>query len=272
MIKNNTPFIFRGDGFELDYANYHSDKRFENFSRSVNNRTYTSKETNLTYRILNHWASFGILPEGAQVTEGWHKFTMLELIWLRACVRLREFGVPLESLEAIKKRVMFYSDQHKQYLLFEYYIAKAWFSDADPHVVVLANNKADIATLREITLSRIFAGNFDMLLISLKSVLEEVGVKPVKAKDLYRLTDEEEDLLASIRLKDNKEIKVTLDDKNHITGIEEIKEEINPEAINEAYKEMKKDNSYGEVQTKYVKGKPVAQKISKKQKYNPKES
>jgi DNA-binding transcriptional MerR regulator len=261
-------FIFRGDSFDLSFGHYHDDPRLQKAHDVLNDRRFSAKETNISYRMVNHWKSLGILPEGASDSEGWSKFTLLELIWIRIAMKLRDFGMPLESLGEIKEQIMDWHEKTKNYPVFEYYVGKAWLSDNDPYVIVSFDRFAEIGTALEIELSKYLNSiPSNVLQISIKSILRETGIQPKAAKPLHSLSQAEEDLLGAIRMKPNKEIKVKLDDERRITGIEEIEEEINPEEVSKAYQDMKESEAYGEVQIKYVKGKPIHQKIAHHKKY-----
>jgi len=62
------------------------------------------KSTGLTYRQINDWQSKGVLPDKRKSNKKWRTFTSKELFAMMVCKEIRDkFGVPLESLNFIKR-------------------------------------------------------------------------------------------------------------------------------------------------------------------------
>ena len=186
-------FVFRGDNFDYSFATYFGDEKLQKAHDVLNTRKYTAKETNISYRMVNHWKSIGVLPEGAMTSEGWSKFTLLELLWIRVANKLRDFGVALERISEIKEQVMYWHEKTQNYPYFEYYVGKAWLTEDDPYVIVSSDNYADLGTADEIETSR-FMNSIpaNILQISLKSIVQEVGIQPKEAKPLHVLSAAEQ--------------------------------------------------------------------------------
>ncbi|MDD5726114.1 MAG: MerR family transcriptional regulator [Patescibacteria group bacterium] len=257
-------FIPRGDAFDIDFAKYENDDSYQEIRELMSDRRFTVGKTDISYRVINHWDQSDILPEGSKSDGGWRKFTFPEIVWLRAIARLRKFGLSLEKIERIKKQVMFY--HLERYPYFEYYLVKAWISESDSFICTLSDGEAETAFPHELEASRMINGNFDVLLVSLKSILEAMGMNTAEAKRLFGLSDEEIELLASLRLERNSEINAKMNSNGEIAEIESTKT-FNQPLDYQIRNQIKKGKMFGKAITQYEDGIPKSIKVTKRQKF-----
>jgi DNA-binding transcriptional MerR regulator len=226
-------------------------------------RKYTARDTGLSSRVISHWDRNKILPDGVKGKKGWRKFTLSEMVWIKVVMRLRNFGFPLSKIAEIKKQIMECDREHGTYPLFDFFVGQAWKFD-DPHIIVLADGAAGIATPPEIELlkRRLPPNRKDMLLISLKSVLEELGIDAVRAKLLMPLTDQEAILVASIT-RGSREVKAKISD-GKIKEIEQTVVISDHPDLREINGRIQEGGEYTEVTTKYQKGVRQSAEVKKK--------
>lgn len=62
-------------------------------------KTFGPKDSGLTYRQLVNWTHKGLLTKKPQ---GWHKFSLLDLIEIKILNELRAMGLPLKKLKEVK--------------------------------------------------------------------------------------------------------------------------------------------------------------------------
>jgi len=259
-------FILKGDGFELSLANYYSDKNKE-VHKLFSERKYTVGDTDIAYRLINHWDESGLLPEGARDGNGWRKFTLIEMVWLRAIIRLRNFGFPLDKIAKVRDCVVLWNKKTENYPVLEYYVSLALASNADPYIIVLEDGSADIATTREIELSKEFWKKpLDVLYISLKSVVSEMGFKVAPSEGLDLLSPEEKELLNEIHVNNNGEVKVNVDSTGQIAEIESTNV-MSALPAHEIHHKIKNERMYGKVVTQYEDGKSRSVKVTKKRRF-----
>ncbi len=66
-----------------------------------------NKIAGFSYRQLNDWDAKGALPGSRELKEGWRFFSSNELLVMMICKEIRDhFGVPLQSLDFIKSRML----------------------------------------------------------------------------------------------------------------------------------------------------------------------
>jgi len=257
-------FIPRGDGFDLDFAHYQLSDDCQKVRDLMDDRRFTVGETNVAYRVVNHWDQSGLLPDGVPGDGGWRKFTFPEMVWLKSIVRMRDFGLSLENIALVKNGVMKWSEEQKRYTFFEYFVAKAWLSGVEPFILVTSDGESEIATMDQIECAKILHGSFDVLLISLKDILNKMGAKTPKVKTLFALSDKEFELLSSIRLGNNSEVKTKIDNQGEITEIESTETTTSPLAPHKLKNQLEQDKMYGKVVTQYENGVPKSVQVTKR--------
>lgn len=232
----------------------------------IDDRKFTAGDTGLSSRVLSHWNKNKLLPDGAKGTKGWWRFSLSEIVWLKVAIRLRGFGFPLIKIAKIKRQIMLFSPENNTYPLFDLYVCEAWKMD-DPHIIILADGTADIARPLELELVKKYLplNQQDMLLISIKSILAELGVDVPKAKMLVPLTPREALAVFSFTNK-NKEVRVSLN-KGVIKEIESTSVVPERPDLRKIHDEIKRGGEYAEVVTKYQKGVRQSAEIKKRMRF-----
>lgn len=246
---------------------------WEEFAKSCslnaiwNERKYTVGDTGISYRVISHWGDNNILPDGVSKTKGWHKFSFIELIWLRTVIHLRNFGFSLSRIAKIKKQVMVFYPKYDVYPEVEFHTSSALYGDDNPCFTVLADGNADIGRAIDIELFK-YKEPQSILLIPLKVVLKEMGYPSRKAKFAMPVTAAEFLALDAISLKKNKEITIKKDERSETQEIETS--EIYPDDV-PLYKiveDFKKSGEFGEMNVKFVQGKWRSARVKKRRRIN----
>ncbi len=258
-------FILREEAHHEQFALYHFSGKFEEFHAFLRNKKYTTSSTDISYRMINHWQESGLLPDGVD-SEGWSKFTLVELVWMKAILKLRSFGLSLDKIRLAKGGLMEFDKKKKSYFLFEYYIARALLSSDDPYILVFADGDSAVATSSQIELSKVFMGQFDVLLISLKSIIENLGFDIMEAKLLHSLDGEEDEIFNELK-SGNKKVSVRMNN-GKISELETTKVYSDPELIKKINKEIQENDSFAEVITRYSKGKRQSAEVKVKKRFN----
>jgi len=79
-----------------------SDKVSKLLTRFKSQR-FSIKDSNITYRTLNHYQEQGVLSNTKDTKLSWRKLSAFELIWIEIIIRLREIGVSLKNVKALKE-------------------------------------------------------------------------------------------------------------------------------------------------------------------------
>jgi len=82
--------------FALDCQILLSDDYFKAAREAINTPKYTVKDIEFTYRIINSWASAGLLPERREDGSGeWRRLSVVDSVWIQLLQTMREFGFSL---------------------------------------------------------------------------------------------------------------------------------------------------------------------------------
>ncbi|MFZ2620893.1 MAG: MerR family transcriptional regulator [Minisyncoccia bacterium] len=255
--------LIRGEAFSVNFSHYHFDETLEKFRQSLRNRKFTVGETEVSYRVTNHWGEKNLLPEGFHSEKGeWRKFTFVELVWLKVILHLREFGFSLEKIALAKEGVMKW--KNNCYPFFEYYVAQALASTDDPYIIIWSDGQADIASVNELEISKILFDDEDKILISLKPIVSEIGLTARESDKEVSPSRNEKELLNAIRFGENNEVKVKI--KNmEMTEMETTKVYPDNASMKDVNKKLKDKEFYGEKIEKIEEG--VRQSVIEKRRY-----
>lgn len=98
------------DTFKQLYFKLRQDQAWLSLSDKLNDKKYTVKDSDISYRAINHWSEKGIIQEDRKKT-GWRKFSVLDLIWLKTLQKLRDFGFSIEQLKRLSENVYRIGDE-----------------------------------------------------------------------------------------------------------------------------------------------------------------
>lgn len=262
--KDSREGVIRGDSFEINFATYHYDKKFAKVWASLRNRKHTVGESPVSYRVINHWAKKGILPQGSLGDAGdWKKFTFVELVWLKVVSHLRKFGVSLEKIASIKKDVVEFNAEKDTYFLLEYYIAQAIASSDDPYVIVWSDGRADLASANELEMSRLFFSDRDRLLIPLKPIVSGMGLPVKSGGDQFPLSNSEQDLIGEVSMGKNTEVVAKINN-GKITEIETTRSYPDATTLKDIEKTLEKQGDFADINIKVTGGKKRSVQVVKR--------
>ena len=98
--QENTLLILRGDNFDRLFAKYYS--YYDELHKAFHTPKFTVGDTNVPYRVINHWDQHGLLPAGFKKEGGWRLFSLVEMAWLQIILQMRKFGMSLDQIKKAK--------------------------------------------------------------------------------------------------------------------------------------------------------------------------
>lgn len=76
-----------------------------NLSQQIREKRFGIKDVGVTYRWISYWDSKGLLI--GDYSEGkWRKFDLVEFVWLKMIIKLREFNFPIDKIKWIKDNLI----------------------------------------------------------------------------------------------------------------------------------------------------------------------
>ncbi len=263
-IKNRTNdgayFIYHTPDWLDVCADLSAQEGWPEVERLLGEKRFTVKDTDITYRLLNHWSEAGLLDDSRENDSGWRKLSVKDIVWLRLLRDLREFGMSLDAL-----RNTYNSLQPHISPEFEAALALCFRKPSTPvFVVVFSNGIADVATLHSLRATDYMVGyEVPYVRINLNALCGEIlgtsNLMPPREMWLS-LADQERQLVLSSREQDIDELRVSLK-SGDIQDIEKTSKLQNVEKISD----LMNDIDYGEIKLKFESGKiRAAQKTKRK--------
>jgi hypothetical protein len=67
----------------------------------IKERKFTVKEIGVDYRWIDHWHSKGLLIWNYEERK-WRKFNLIEFVWLKMIIKMRQFNIGLDTVKSVK--------------------------------------------------------------------------------------------------------------------------------------------------------------------------
>ncbi len=254
------------------FADWQLRKKYMLLRDRLRERKYTTKDIGISYRVMTHWESSKLMPEGVNIggrqkDSSWRTFSLVEMAWLKIIVHLRNFGFALKQIHTVKQQIISWNKKDGYYPNFEYCLAQALFSSKDTYLRILADGIADLVSTEQIEMTRILKGNDDMLLISIKSILFELKLDPKDTKSRLELSEEEFELFDEIKNRGNSEVRVGIKE-GEITEIEASKIITNIPNNKAMELDIEKQEMFGRTVIQYEKGKKRSVQVVKRKRFD----
>lgn len=95
------PVIQQELDFILDTKRY---MQFPELFNSIDEPIFNIHDTGVTSRLIRHWVEKKLIDNIGK--EGkWHKFSLVELVWIKIIKKLREFNCPIKIIKSLKDAV-----------------------------------------------------------------------------------------------------------------------------------------------------------------------
>jgi hypothetical protein len=252
---------------------YKNNSYYINIKKFYREKKFTTKDTGVSYRVINNWKHEKILPDSCLDGENqeWTKFNLIELLWIKITNDLRSFGFSLKKIKRTKEHVLKWDQEHKAYLDFEYKLFIAVTTDLDLFLIVDSSGYASIQSIDFIIFTKNFLNKTQMnlpkiILISIKDLIKDYVFLMEPPRDILTVSKPEVDLLKKIRLENAKKIIVETKNKEifEIQTSNIFSE--NPNIPNIIDK-LKKDETYGEMILHLHKGKAESVEVKKRKRF-----
>lgn len=256
-------FILHSPDVHEVYLDLSSRPQWKQIEELLNEKKLTVKDTDVSYRTINHWMSEKLLEDDRQRASGWRKLSLKDILWVTILRELRAFGLPLEKLRRTHETLMPSSS-----LWFEVGMALCLQTPAIPVFLVVFNDgSAEIATLRSLRVTDYAVGyDHPSIRINLNALCCEIfknnRMMPPHAFSEAVFEAEREIILAAIGNKpDEAHLRF---EGGVIKDITTIKKHDGKQKL----VDLMRDIQFGEMTVKMEAGKPVVTTVTKKKKAN----
>lgn len=249
-------YIHRGDSFDLSFYGTFLSKP-EYCQIWLNKKFKIEKDDTITYRIINHWTTIGLLDDERDDVHKWRVFSPMDNVWIHIIAELRRFGFSNKKILNSKKWLYRYNSKSKpDYELFSYYLTLA-YSGIPVYLLVLSDGFCDICTEDEknicIEMGMI---NANYLEISITRIVQKVLSKDknnIKRNPRILVKSDELQLLYLLRTEKYSKIEIKMKDGK-------IKNIMPSEFSKDSkfkFKDLIKNKGYQSIRVEFENGKPV---------------
>jgi len=179
-------------------------------------------EEAISARVLTHWQKFGLISDDRPQGKGWRKFSTSERIWIHCIIKLREFGLDLNKIKKVKENLELYSEKDKTstFPQLDFYLLYAMMSNTPTKLIVFADGESLLGRQLDIDFAKSFNNIKDDYISIDLNMLFNKGTKGNKIATTYInptppiTTEAERELTNSIKNKNIRSIKMTIDNGN----------------------------------------------------------
>lgn len=203
-FKTRSNKVNYGDSFWIEFSQYcypsddRHGKKIKDITNTLTEKKFTIKNTDASYRAINHWSRLGLLDDSrSEETKGWRKFSVVDLVWLKALGELRQFGVALDKIkvgyEALKE-----FDRLLEFGIFSAIMRNAIY------LVVFSDGYIELANREALSTGESlgFLQDSSYLVISINNFLKDIfpnnDLRP--HLDHFQLSEKEISVLAELRM------------------------------------------------------------------------
>ena len=193
----------------------------------IRTKKFAVKSTDLTYRIINTWTNFGLLNDNRKRYEqGWRKFSIIDLFWIKIIEKVRNFGFSLEKIKQIKNylfsKIKLYGLQNQvittDFIIIEFaFFRTCSFSGGGNTYLMIENDGCStIITPRDFVINNgLNQLPNSYIFLNLNKIAKEIfGDKiQIHSDNLFQLDETEIEFIKAKRLENNDSI--ILEQKNN---------------------------------------------------------
>lgn len=94
--------VFRGDSFLINLGMLCDSAKATEIIKRFHSRHLEIEKSDVSYRVLTHWDSLGLIECERDSSQGWRRFNLIETLWLSVIKKARELGLSLEQVSKAK--------------------------------------------------------------------------------------------------------------------------------------------------------------------------
>jgi len=215
-IEYAKAFFEEDEKEELELYYHFASKKGKEASKMLNLKNATIKDTDQTYRVINHWSSEGLIEDDREKdSKQWRKMSIIDIVWIRIIAEMRKFGLPLDKIKYAKKQLWFSPEYTEGKVpFFEWAVARVICRKLETYILVFADGNA-YPISKESLDARNRCSFLDCYIsINLNNLVMDI----FKDKDFYphaagfTLTEDELSLINDIRKGNFESIRIRLKD------------------------------------------------------------
>jgi hypothetical protein len=178
LVGTHPSAMVRGEAFEDNLEALLNSKFYKNFIAVIRSNRCSISQQDVSYRVISHWDTQGLIECERDSEKGWRKFNLMETLWLQIIQELRKFGLPITTI-GVTKNYFFESCNNPDAAPYiEFYLASAMALNRPVHIIVFPDGGCELFDYTEYKNALALHLLQGHLNLSLNHLLEKISVKP----------------------------------------------------------------------------------------------
>ncbi|HEY9084069.1 MAG TPA: hypothetical protein VIN73_12095 [Vicingaceae bacterium] len=182
-------------------------------SSTINEKVLSNQYTDSGARIINLWIKDELLDDDRDETQRWHKFSLIEVIWINLVEELRDTGYSKEKIKKVKDQLLLSIEGiSSKYPYLEFHLIASILYGSPFFILIDKEGNANIvgrdnyvAILNSEHVTCHTVVNLDGLF---KRLMDKIDRSKWTFAELFKLSKEELELLTFIKMGDFQTIKI----------------------------------------------------------------
>jgi DNA-binding transcriptional MerR regulator len=223
--KDSYGFI-KGDNSLIEIFNFFSavedNPEFKINLEKQREKTLSIKGSDVSYRVLNHWCNKGLIEDNREINKegvSWRRFSIFDRLWLEVIKELRYYGVSLDIIKKVREKMSEHVVENSYDITnFEYAVYRCkLMSKSQTRLIVFKDGFSEITSELDMEIASIIVDWDSYIDVNLNNIWSKFSDKFLSSKARsFVLADDEVELLAALRLENNREITVQMDEYGKI--------------------------------------------------------
>ena len=201
----------RGDYFDYNWTKMVSTEVVVKFLENLRIRKGKVRNDEITYRIINHWDSKGLIECHRDKEKGWRLFNLQELTWLSVLKELRNYGLSQSILSRCKNFFFEHVASVEPLSFFEYHFIEMLSKSVPVFFIVLPDGESEFLSYDDLKIAYKLNSLGTNLSIHLNPIVDSLLKRRNISSNFGHdpsLTDEEFNLFFEIQNQDCESITV----------------------------------------------------------------
>jgi DNA-binding transcriptional MerR regulator len=198
-IKANTKLHY-SDLTEIKVNTILHAENLQEARKRQNKKHLRMQDTDTAYRVVNYWTEYGVLEDSRKNKDEWRKFSILDLYWITIIHTLRNYGVSLDTIKSVYKKLFQEKDSFERGL-FEMSIPEC-LEHKPMFFILFPDDNFGIVNFQELVISEQMYNLDTYIKINLNNIvyhLYKVEDKTIHFEPTLSLSNEELDLIEKYR-------------------------------------------------------------------------
>jgi DNA-binding transcriptional MerR regulator len=174
------PPVFRGDSFLINLGMLCDSVKANEIIKRFYSRHLEIEKNDVSYRVLTHWDSLGLIEYERDSSQGWRRFNLIETLWLSVIKKARELGVSLDQMTKVKSSFFQKISPNDELAFIDYYLIGAIFMKFPTFFVIFPEGHGEFLSYEDLDVNFYMGAIESHISIFLNPLLNQILPKKIE--------------------------------------------------------------------------------------------